>query len=111
MSATFEQIAKELIRKKHPSTKLGSWWYNGEEIDLVALNENTKEIVFFECKWKNLRYTQSLTILKELQEKAESVEWQNKKRTEHYGLIAKTIEQKNDLRKQGFYVYDLEDWM
>ena len=107
----FEQIAKELIRKKHPSTKLGSWWHNGEEIDLVALNENTKEILFFECKWKNLRYTQSLTILKELQEKAESVEWQNKKRTEHYGLIAKTIERKNDLRKQGFYVYDLEDWM
>jgi len=79
--------------------------------ELDALNENTKEIVFFECKWKNLRYTQSLTLLQELQEKAESVAWQNKKRTEHYGLIAKTIERKNDLKKQGFYVYDLEDWM
>ena len=106
----FEQIAKELIRKKHPSTNLGSWWHNGEEIDLVSLNENTKEIVFFECKWKNLRFAQSLTILKELQKKAESVEWHNKKRTEHYGLIAKTIERKNDLRKQGYFVYDLEDW-
>jgi len=113
MGPIFEDAARKHIKKitTIDFTKLGKWWYKDQEIDLVALNENTKEIVFFECKWKNLRYTQSLTILKELQEKAESVEWQNKKRTEHYGLIAKTIERKNDLRKQGFYVYDLEDWM
>jgi hypothetical protein len=106
----FEQIAKELIREKHTFSTLGRWWHNGQEIDLVAFNENTKEIAFFECKWKNLRYAQSLTILRELQKKAISVEWHNKKRTERYGLLAKTIERKSDLRKQGFIVYDLEDW-
>jgi len=30
--------------------KLGRWWNNKEEIDLVAFDEN---IAFIECKWQN----------------------------------------------------------
>ncbi len=77
---------------------------------MVALNEQTKEIAFFECKWKKLGYQQCLKILEELQEKAGFVEWFNEQRREHYGVIAKKIENKEDLKKEGFLVYDLEDF-
>ena len=76
----------------------------------LGLNENKKQIAFFECKWKTLGYSQSLKIFQELKEKAPYVKWSNKQRKEQYGLIAKKIENKKDLRKEGFLVYDLEDW-
>ena len=108
----FEGMCKQFLIHKKPIafTKIGKWWYKEREIDLVALNEDKKQIAFFECKWKNLGYNQSLKILKELKEKTPHVKWFNKQRKEHYGLIAKKIENKKDLRKEGFLVYDLEDW-
>jgi len=35
-------------------------------------------------------------------EKASHVKWFNKKRKEHYGIIAKKIERKDELRKKDF---------
>jgi len=49
-----------------------------------------------------------LEILEELKEKAGYIEWFNKQRKEQYGIIAKKIENKKDLRKKGFLVYDLD---
>lgn len=98
---------KQLV---HYCSKIGRWWYKEEEIDLVGLNKNKKQITFFECKWKNLSYNASLKILGDLKEKADFVKWLNKQRKEQYGLIAKKIENKEDLRKKGFLVYDLDDW-
>jgi hypothetical protein len=37
-------------------------------------------------------------------------EWHKKERKEKYGLVAKKIENKTELRKKGFLIYDLEDW-
>jgi len=110
LGEVFEHISKELLTKKHYFSKIGRWWHKEEEIDLVGLNENKKQITFFECKWKNLSYNASLKILGDLKEKADFVKWLNKQRKEQYGLIAKKIENKEDLRKKGFLVYDLDDW-
>jgi len=52
----------------------------------------------------------SLKIIEELKEKSLSVKWQNKKRIEYFGLIAKNIENKKDLRNKHYLVYDLEDF-
>jgi hypothetical protein len=106
----FENISKEFIRNKLLVSKVGTWWYQEEEIDIVSLNENTKEISFFECKWKDMTLTQSQKILEKLQEKTQNVQWHNKKRTDRYGIIARQIEQKEKLREKGFLVYDLKDW-
>ena len=108
----FENIGMQFLIKKGilPASKIGKWWHKDKEIDIVALNETKKEISFFECKWKGLQSDQSLKILKELKEKARYVEWSDEQRTERYGLIARKIENKNDLREKGFLVYDLEDW-
>lgn len=106
----FEDIAKEFIRKKLLVSNVGRWWYQEEEIDIVSLNETTREIFFFECKWKDLTLTEAQKVLEKLQEKAPSVDWRNKKRKEQYGIIARRVEQKERLREKGFLVYDLKDW-
>ena len=33
--------------------KIGRWWNNTEEIDIVDINEDTKDILFGECKYSN----------------------------------------------------------
>ena len=120
----FEKVCKEFLvenREKLPInfTKIGRQWgripkavkgKNQYEIDLVALNKETKQIGFFECKWKDLKEKQAMKILDELKEKSKFVEWNLDNRQEFFGLIGKKIENKNKLRKQGFFVYDLRDF-
>jgi len=108
----FEEMCEQFIIRKKPITftKIGKWWHKDQEIDIVGLNESKKHAAFFECKWKNLSYNASLKILGDLEEKADFVKWHNTQRKEQYGLIAKKIENKEDLRKNGFLAYDLDDW-
>jgi len=56
------------------------------EIDAVALNENTKEILFVECKWKDLSLRQADKILDDLKKKSHYVDWNNENRTEYFGI-------------------------
>jgi AAA+ ATPase superfamily predicted ATPase len=108
----FEDICKQFLikNKLFASLKIGKWWYKDEEIDIVGLNEDKKEINFFECKWKKLSYDQSLKILKKLKDKSVSVKWLNDTRKEYYGIFAKKIEKKDEIKKQGYFAYDLDDW-
>ncbi len=91
-------------------TKIGRWWHKDKEIDLVALDENKKQICLFEVKWKDLKEKQAMKILEELKEKSKYVEWKQGRRKEYFGLLAKRIENKNSLRKEGYEVFDLEDF-
>ena len=57
VSFAFEDIILEDILQ-HPQRylpfvpkKIGRWWNNKEEIDIVAYDDN--RIAFFECKWQN----------------------------------------------------------
>jgi len=107
----FETISRnDFIPKIFTKSKVGKWWHRDKEIDIVAINEKEKQIVFFECKWKTLGYQKCLKILEELQEKAEYVEWLDGKCKKQYGVIAKKIDDKSVLRKKGYLVYDLDDW-
>ena len=115
LGPVFEKVCKEFIidnknRLPFSFQKIGRWWRKDKEIDLVALNEETKEIGFFEVKWKNLKEKQAVKILEDLKEKSKFVEWNLNNRQEFFGVIAKKIENKSKLRKQGFLVYDLKDF-
>lgn len=92
------------------STKIGRWWHKEKEIDIVSLDEDKKQILFVECKWKNLKERQAIRILEDLKGKSKSVDWNLYDRKEWFGLIAKNIEGKNRLRKEGFVVFDLDDF-
>ena len=108
---TFEKIAMEFLVERKPFRfhKIGRWWHREKEIDLVALNEETKEIAFFEVKWSDLKLEEARRILAELKDKSESVNWNNESRMEHFGLIGKRLEGKEDLVEEGYLCYDLRD--
>ena len=116
----FEGLCLDIIEEKYRKkfNKFGRFWCHhkekGErkqiEIDIVALNEKTKEIAFFEVKWKNLRERETMSILEELREKSRFVEWNRDERKEHYGIIAKSIREKEMFRDKGYICYDLGDF-
>ena len=106
LSPIFEDFCQKIIRKLNIKInklgmKTGKWWYKDKEIDIIALNENTKEILFVECKYKHKVNPEPL--LKELKEKAEWMDWNKEKRKEYYAIFAKSFTKKT---KQ---CYDLKD--
>ena len=107
----FEKIAAEILWTARPVefTKIGRWWHKEEEIDLVALNEASKEVLFIECEWKTLSMVESMRNLEKLKKKADFVKWNKGDRSEYYGIVAKKVEGKDTLRRKGFVVFDLDD--
>ena len=87
----FERIVMELIPHFgiFNYSRIGKWWHKDIEIDIVAINENTNEILFCECKWQNRKT--DINVLKELMEKAKHVDWNNDLRKEYYMAASKSI--------------------
>ena len=110
----FEDVAKQFLIKERDKifkfSKIGKWWHKEREIDIVALNESTEEIMFIECKWQDLSAKQVDKILAELKEKSKFVRWNNDTRKEQFAIIAKHIKDKDKLRKKGVLVFDLADF-
>jgi len=90
-------------------TAIHKWWQKEVEIDLLAVNDESREIMFIECKWKTLSLKDAFRILGKLKEKSAFVKWNPGNRMEYFGLIAKKVEGKDTLRKKGFVVFDLDD--
>jgi len=90
----FEQFIIKMFQQFNlPSfNKIGKWWHKEKEIDIVALNENKKEILFAECKWKD--NVNANKILSELKEKAKYVDWNKNNRNEYYAIFAKSFSKK-----------------
>jgi AAA+ ATPase superfamily predicted ATPase len=104
LPVTFDKIGRQWGRiKGAPKGK------NTYEIDIAALNEVTKEILFLECKWKDLNEKDANKILADLQKKSGFVQWNNDVRNDYFGLTAKKVKGKEQLRKKGFVVFDLDD--
>ncbi len=79
-SRAWEQVVREhmniLLQEGRVSyTKAGKWWYKGEEIDLIAINEEEKIAYFIECKWSEK--TSVRKHVKRLKEKASKTPWRN----------------------------------
>ena len=115
----FEAFAADFLKINSPFefTDIGRQWGkipkeakegNVYEIDIVGLNEKTREILFVECKWSDLKEKEARKILEELKEKSKFVEWESKK--EYFGIIGKKVLGKENLKKEGFFVFDLEDF-
>ena len=69
-------------------TGIGRWWHKDKEIDIVALNENTAEIVFCECKWQN-RET-GVGVLEDLLNKSKYVRWNDGARVEQFMVVSRS---------------------
>jgi AAA+ ATPase superfamily predicted ATPase len=114
---SFENISKQFLQDLNREDvlpfkflRIGRWWHRDREIDIVALNSETKEILLVECKWQKLEENDAMRILHRLKEKSEHVQWHNGSRSEYYGIIAKEMAGKEDLRKEGVVAFDLGDF-
>ena len=115
MGTVFEKVCTQFLllnrdRLPFAITKLGRWWHKDKEIDVVALDEESKEIGFFECKYSTLKFKDAFAILAGLKNKSGYVDWNCGKRKEYFGLIAKKIEDKERLRKEGYFIFDFDDF-
>jgi len=112
---TFEQATSEFLaeakRKKLLSfsfTILGKWWFQKNEIDIIALDEEKLTATFFEVKWATLSKEDCERIIKNLKTKATIFRWDRKK--ENFGLITKKVTEKEHLQDRGYLVFDLQDF-
>lgn len=117
LGTIFEEVSRQFLikntKKIFKPTKIGKQWgrFKGErgkntyEIDLVALNDSTNEILFAECKWKSM--VDAEKILSELKRKSNYVNWNNKKRVEHYAIFAKSFKKK--IKRENVYCFELGD--
>ncbi len=93
LDSIFTDISIELLQNLSLNGKLplftrwGRWWHMDEEIDIVATNEATTDILFCECDWLNKKMDKG--VLEELIEKSEEVEWNNEKRKNHYSMVSR----------------------
>ncbi len=91
MESNAGRVAEEVVRRYAGMgyQKVGSWWNRkGEEIDIVALNEKRKEILFGEVKWRNRPV--GWDVVEELMEKKELVNWHNGERKERFLVVSKS---------------------
>lgn len=101
MGKAFEDITEEVLitlnkRGKLPFKfdEIGRWWWRGEEVDLIAVNRRTKELLLVEVRWRN-----ELTdagVLLGMKRKAELIKLDQ--RQVYYMIVSKS-EFKASLRK------------
>lgn len=109
LGGVFEDIALEFLasRAEFREYLFGRWWHRDTEIDIVGTSK--KSVLFIEVKWKDLTYAESVDILRTLKGKAEGFQ-SPKNAKQEYGLIAKHVDRKGDLRKDGHLAFDLDDF-
>jgi len=103
----FEDICKDLVIKDYP--KVGRWWHKENEIDIVALNDGKKEILFAECKWSDSEV--DVGLYNSLKDKAKLVDWNTGKRIEKFALFSKsgfTSKMAKLAKKEKVMLYDLK---
>ncbi|MFP4559126.1 MAG: ATP-binding protein [Archaeoglobaceae archaeon] len=119
LGETFEDISREFILETYKKgvlpfdiSKIGKWWQRKVEVDIVTLGERDKEkeVGFFECKWSALSENEANRIIEKLKSKAKTVNWHKDNREDYYGIIAKRVKGKQNLKNKGYLVFDLKDF-
>jgi len=111
----FEEVAKDFLVKELGLNEAKRQWgkiegakkgENAYEIDLIGLN--AKEAFAFEFKWSELTSKEAMNALSELEKKTNFLH--KKPSNLKLGLVAKKIQDKQKIRKNGYLAYDLEDF-
>ncbi len=116
-SSAFEHIGMEFLQGIGSAGRLpaqfsnwGRWWDRMNEIDIVALNSDTLDILFCECKWQKRKI--DADTVQHFLDTAPRVNWFNKNRKEHFAFISKagfTREAVEFARDNGVLLFDLKD--
>jgi len=110
----YEKVARETLPAHmdsfFPFTAIGRYWERGEEIDIVAVNQELDAILF--CEVKASEKPVGIDIMEALKEKAAKVRWGSAQRKEHFCLFSKAgytralLEQAD---REGVVLFQ-EDW-
>ena len=71
-------------------SKIGRWWNNSDEIDIVGINDEENSIIFGECKYYTDGKKMNSKVLYNLKEKSKLVDWKNDNRNEMFILFSVT---------------------
>ena len=92
VAENYEKLAVDIVRAREdlfvPMDAAGRWWNREEEIDLVAINEERREILFGEAKWSARPV--GIDVYRDLKRKALLVDWHNGERTERFCLFSRS---------------------
>jgi AAA+ ATPase superfamily predicted ATPase len=92
VATAFEAVCADLVRSHslllpfHP-LKVGGWWDKDAEIDLVALNDETDDVLFGECKWAEQPV--GMDVLQHLYATSRRVRWRNDSRREWFAIFSR----------------------
>jgi AAA+ ATPase superfamily predicted ATPase len=105
----FERLVIEMLKAKEihlpiPFTEVRKWWYKDKEIDVIALNHESKQAVFAECKWQD--NVDAGKVVEELKEKSKFVKWNNVERKEYFAVFAKSFKVK--IEEPNVILFDLK---
>jgi AAA+ ATPase superfamily predicted ATPase len=91
VSWTFETVCRQAVRT--PSfpvacSRVGRWWYDGREVDVAGVNENTETLLLGECKWTSDPVGRGL--LDDIESLEPEVRWRGSERSVAYALFSKS---------------------
>jgi len=104
----FEEMAKKLLARELAGRyeRIGGWWTRrGDEIDLLALGHSGNLAI--EIKNRDLTLSEAREILSALEKKCPLVKGLSGQMT--LGVAARTVEGKEVLTGEGYFVWDLSD--
>lgn len=92
LSFVYEDICREICLDLLKDgtmdfSTIGRWWAKNEEIDLVALDDETQTVWFGECKWRTKKIGED--IYHDLRRKAQLVDWGGRNRRERFILFSR----------------------
>ncbi|MFH1441562.1 MAG: ATP-binding protein [Candidatus Omnitrophota bacterium] len=113
-STVYEKITQEFLHnwqdKIFHFERVGRWWDGKEEIDLIGISQQKKEVIFGEVKWRDTLI--GINILDDLKRKSEIVlknlEYKEKYK-KHYILFSKkgfTKELRNLAKKENVFLVE-----
>jgi len=117
LAENYERIACEILKdaliagrkEAYPLAgfeSCGRWWNKSGEIDLVATNSQTNEIIFGEVKWSNKPV--GTNIYEYLKRTSQAVDWGKQGRKEYFVLFSKsgfTLAMKAKAKKERVYLF------
>ncbi len=110
LGRAYERIARETLRRSQglpfPLHRIGHWWDDRTEIDVVGINDEANAILFGEVKWSERPI--GTDIYRQLVEKARRVAWGTPGRREAFVLFSRsgfTPEMRRVARQEGTLLF------
>ena len=89
-SRTFEAVCQQAVRTPAfpvSCSRVGRWWYGGEEIDVAGVNRETGTLLLGECKWTAEPVGRA--VFDELEALESEVRWQGTDREVQYVVFSR----------------------